>query len=250
MGTKKDDSKKNNEAGGKRFTFSLSLSAIIGISTVLVISIVWAFVFGLIVGRGYQPEEVVPELKHIMPENKPVAEVAPLRNTSDARKGNTLTSNADNAAKAGTQGSGESDNEEILKPEELDFFEQLKKKPEAPAPRVVEKPAPKPAAKPEPRKPQAPKPVPKEEHTDETVFDYTYQLAAFRDNSSAKQFAGRVNDLGYRTVIRSGMASGVRWYRVFVLFRGTPEQTRGMKADMLTLGVKKPLLKGKEAVNR
>ncbi len=63
------DMKKDSQRGGspRRYKFDLSLSGVIGASTVLLLGLVWVFIFGVLVGRGYQPERPVPELAALLP---------------------------------------------------------------------------------------------------------------------------------------------------------------------------------------
>lgn len=55
-------------SGQKRYRFEVSLTGAVGLGTVLVLGVVWVFIFGVLVGRGYQPEDQLPELAKIMPE--------------------------------------------------------------------------------------------------------------------------------------------------------------------------------------
>lgn len=52
----------------RRYKLELSLTGAVGLGTVTFLGLVWVFIFGVLVGRGYQPEKAVPELARIMPE--------------------------------------------------------------------------------------------------------------------------------------------------------------------------------------
>ena len=137
--------KKNTSAEGKRkLTFSLSLSACIGIAVTTVMGFVWVFIFGLLVGRGYQPEEAVPELKHIMPSSAPSAHSTPAKQTDAQNKKSaesapsTKRPRAQNDAAKNRPEAATERQEQVLKAEELNFYDRLKKG-DSPAPKPAQK---------------------------------------------------------------------------------------------------------------
>lgn len=214
---------KNDEGGGKRrLTITLSTSAFIGVITVALLGFVWVFIFGLMIGRGYQPEESVPKLKQMMPAQS-----------------------TNNASPEKTQQSKSSpEKERVLQAEELNFFEQLKKKP-----------APVQKAKRPPKKnghslPQDASTVEKGPKTDGAVYDYTYQVAAFRDMPSAEILHDKIRQKGYRASIASGTANGATWYRILVQFRGTAPAAVSLKEALRNLGIQKPFRKSKILVHQ
>jgi cell division protein FtsN len=118
-GNAKNGSRDNGGSkGGKRFNISLSLPGMVVVVTVLLFGLAWTFVIGVLVGRGYKPEAAVPEIAALMP------------GTGNASKGEV----------------------QVLKPEDLQYLDDLTKKPAAPPASLVakapEKPADKPADKP------------------------------------------------------------------------------------------------------
>ena len=64
---------------------------------------VWAFILGVYIGRGHQPEEVVPEISRIMPETR-------VRSNRTGSSPGTIK-------------------QDILKPEQLEFYDKLKNPP-------------------------------------------------------------------------------------------------------------------------
>lgn len=87
--------------GSRKFRLELTKSGFISLLVVGVLGFVWVFFLGVMVGRGYKPEEAVPELAHIIPQ--PKNEVAQSVVPEPVKVDYTP-----------------------LKPEELQFMEQLK----------------------------------------------------------------------------------------------------------------------------
>lgn len=102
---KKDGS--NN--GSKRYKFEWTMSGLIGLFSVTLLGLIWVFIFGVLVGRGYQPERAMPELARIMPSPTP-----------SVAQSQVAEGKEDKAQKS-----------EVLKPEELLFFDKLKDSPDA-----------------------------------------------------------------------------------------------------------------------
>ena len=158
---------------------------------------------------------------------------------------------------ASTAGSPNWKPPKILTPEELDYQDRLK----APTETVLDEPAPKPKPKPKPEPKPAPKPEPKKVEAKpkavetpparpgEPVYDYVYQVAAFRKVAFAEELSGKLEKAGLRTHIASADAKGSTWYRVQVLHSGTPASTDQMREALATFGIKKPLLKKKPKSN-
>lgn len=88
----------SNDGGPKKFSFELTMSGLVSLGIVLVLGISWVFILGILVGRGYRPEEAVPELAQIMPSAE--------------------TPTALESSQPPT----------VLKPEELQFMEDLQNK--------------------------------------------------------------------------------------------------------------------------
>lgn len=106
---------RDNGGGPRRYTISLSLPGMVVTVAVLLFGLAWTFVLGVLVGRGYSPEAAVPE-------------IAALMSSANATREEAKT----------------------LKPEDLQFLDDLTKKP-APPPASLTAPAPakpKPADKP------------------------------------------------------------------------------------------------------
>ncbi|MDQ7836831.1 MAG: SPOR domain-containing protein [Humidesulfovibrio sp.] len=214
-------------SNGRTYSFSCSFAGLAAMATAATLALSLFFVLGVLVGRGHRPEAVIPPIERIMP-TEAGAKPAP--------------------------------SDEILKAEELQYSEQLAKKgTEATLAKsidAVEHKAPekaKPEAKPDAKgnaKPDAKsntkaeaKPEAKDEDTQR--YDYIYQAASFPDENQAKAFLQRVKGAGLKASIENGTANNKPWFRVVVFFRGTPNDTRGLKEKLAGLGVPKPLMRAK-----
>jgi hypothetical protein len=90
-------SRDNN--GPRKFSLELTTSGVISIAIVALLGMCWAFILGILLGRGYRPENAVPPLANIMPTTE---------------------------AKAPDETVGAPP--KVLKPEELQFMEGLQDK--------------------------------------------------------------------------------------------------------------------------
>lgn len=231
MGISFSKEKEAGESGKRKIIITASPAACSGLAVVSLLCFVWVFVFGLIVGRGYQPEEALPKLKQIMPAPRPEA--------------------AASSASAVATSEETKPSQQVIKPEDLAFYDQLKKDP---APARASKPAPaKPVAsaaqaKPvaTPAKVESPVAPPKSEAKQDSIrYSYVYQAAASKDRDAAENLKSRIESSGLQSRIESVTTSGATWHRVLVLFRGTPEDTNTMKDTLQNLGINKLLLKEK-----
>lgn len=200
-----------DQEGPRRYTLRFSLAGLVSLCLLLVAGLSWMFVMGVLVGRGYKPENAVPTVVKVLPK-----------------------ASAPNATA-------------VLKAEELEFYDELKKKPKAQSPEqktAVQEPVP-PVSKP-PKELSFAGVPPKKPPLDETVYNYTYQAAAFRDLGAAHEFQARLSKLGLANNIETAISQGKTWHRVLVYFKGTPTDTRELKEKLKTLGVDKALLKEKK----
>ncbi len=209
----------------KTWTFTLSLSGMItAVGTVCVVLALF-FILGLLVGRGYQPEQSVPHLADIMPSNHGAA----------------------NATKAPAA--------KVLKVEDLTYPETLAK-----APKQVGQTADEPSKKtPAPKKATAAKPTQKQAKSTTTaqqapragqkIYDYVYQVASFRKQDMADSLSNKLSGAGLNAAIESAATSKGKWFRVVVKHRGTPDSTSAMKSALAKFGISRPLMKRKKLVS-
>ncbi|MGE4551702.1 MAG: SPOR domain-containing protein [Desulfovibrionaceae bacterium] len=215
--------------GPKIFNITLTIADVVWMCAGLAIALTIFFVFGLLVGRGYVPSE-------------PVAAQAPAQEAAGEAANQTEAEPA------------------VLKPEELAYPEKLAEAPPVvvqPEPEAAAEPAGKPEAKPEAKtetavqaKPEAAKPAAVEPVPGEVLYDYVYQVAAFRDLPAAEGLRDRLAAEGLQAEVRTVETKGVTWNRVRVLFTGSPTQTRPLRETITRITKIKPVLVGKTEAKR
>ncbi|MFW6236747.1 MAG: SPOR domain-containing protein, partial [Desulfovibrionales bacterium] len=138
---------------------------------------------------------------------------------------------------------------ETLKPEDLTFYDDLKKGSEPKREPVKKTPVkaspPKPVAQP-PVKPASPAPAAASAETGR--FRYIYQVAAFKEEDRAVLFRDQILKGGISSYFLKGESAGDPWFRVYVSFDGTPEQTGKLHSELEKMGVKNPLLRSKKPI--
>ncbi len=265
----------SNDGGPRRFTLELTTAKIVSVGIVVVLGISWVFILGILVGRGYRPEEAVPELAQIMPAPETPA-------TLDGSEPPT-----------------------VLKPEELQFMEDLQgqgknaetitvestQKPQAskpsqalpggaapsgglvgrdlsdapapakPSPGASSQPRPGPASAPTlaartPAEPVTQPPVPPipaeptstsppktEAKSSGQGFEATYQVASFYKRDQADAMIKKLAQKGFRAEIRQARIKDKDVFRIAVTLRGTEQE---ISAGLEKTGEKGPILLGKK----
>lgn len=200
----------------RKYTITLSFSGLITSGIIMIIAIGWIFAFGVIVGRGYNPEKKLPELARLLPPPE----------------------GAQEPAKA--QG--------ILKPEELTFMTDLKQGGGAPA--APAKPEAKPARPAATQPAAAPQPAPAS--ADKAKYDFVFQAVAYKSRESADKLRERMEGEGLRTrmTIEKDKRGRPKWFRVQVLVRGTDADAAGVKGLLAKMGLKDATQISKKAVGR
>ena len=249
----------------RSFNLTLTIPGLTAWAIGLVVVLSSFFALGVVVGRSYRPKPVI------------------LTQPSDPEAGKVLAAPAETTANAtGKNATALAKAETVLKPEELQYMERLKSRPEpqapAPAAKAPDKPQPaakngaadkkaeaakKDAAKKEtPKKEAAPmagsekkdaskdQPAKKEsasQDPDQQVYAYQYQVASFKKQEVAEEMRRKVAKLGLDTVVQAKPDNGQSWFRVVVRFTGKPEDTRGLKDKLATIGVTRTMLLSKRA---
>ena len=221
---------------GRRYTISLSPAGVVTSVIIGIIAIGWIFAFGVIVGRGYNPETQISELTNLLPPPQEEEKTEP-----------------------------------ILKPEELKFMSELKDKeartirlPQSSAQNAsvqltdiesrtaasasthVEKNA---AAD---KKTAADKSVPSLEKKGSERFDFVFQAVAYKKREQADSLREKLEGEGLRTRLNidKDKDGKPRWYRVQVLYRGTESDLDHVRAIMDDMNIREPKLISKQPVKR
>lgn len=238
----------------RTFNLTLTIPGLTAWAVGLVVLLSSFFALGVVVGRSYRPRAVV------------------LTQPADPAAGKVLAAPDPQPNATAKEAPAPAKAEAVLKPEELQYMERLKHKPEAPAQppaaKAVDKPQPgakdnaKDAKKTGPDKKEAAdkkdaadrnaaKDKAKKDAAsadpDQQIYNYQYQVASFKKQDVAEDMRKKVAKLGLDTVVQAGADNGQPWYRVVVRFSGKPEDTRGLKEKLATIGVSKPILLSKRA---
>lgn len=196
----------------KGFTFTLGPGLLLASCLGFLVILAWVFVFGVIVGRGLNPETQMPGAS-IMNQCEPRQENEP--------------------------------KPEILKPEELTFLNDLKqpggkklqlpsakseKPQESTAPAQDTPPPPPPPVKPAPPVQAGP------------VYNYVFQVAAYKSEEPANLLRKKLEAVGLRSTLvgRKGQKGGI--YRVQVSARGGETLGAEIKSKLAQVGVRDAIM--------
>lgn len=218
---------KAREAKNKKDTFSLriSLPGLLAVIVLIVVGMGWSFAIGVSVGRGHQPDEMARQMAHkILPETLPL-----------------LTEK----------------NEEVLKSEELEFFDKLKLGPgsQVATNRLPKAAPPKKETKSEatpstsmPALPNAPAPATPNAavaSARDEIFMYNYQVAALASMEQAQGLLKRLDAQGFKTSVVTATHEGKTWFRVYVHHQGTAQSVSTLKENLKGSGVASILLRSR-----
>ena len=212
------------------FTIKLSLLSLLGIGSASLVAVVWIFALGIIVGRGYAPEDKVPVLGKLMPD---------------------------------TTEKSDEDNSEIIKPEDLTFMSELKTQPTlSTEPSASGKDAPQ-AATQTPTRPTAPAAsaptaasagaqAQVESKASTERYNYVFQVIAYKKSEQADAFREKLEQEGLRTRlnIERDKQGKARFYRVQVLLLGTEQDAENVKDTLVRNGIKDPFLFSRKPAGR
>ncbi|WP_027191609.1 SPOR domain-containing protein [Fundidesulfovibrio putealis] len=271
--------------GPRKFSFEFTGPGLISVVVVGVLGIVWVFILGVLVGRGYKPENAVPQVAQIMPSTAPAAQ-------QENREPPTVLKPEDLQFQDTLQGK---------KPQETVTVDSAKKPADAPgapglqggsapvsslAPAAgsagaavpttsLEKtPAPLPKGqvatspaqpdrktpKADPAKPADPKDAKDAKaakdskdskaakdakDTKSPKIQATYQIAALDKQSQAQAEVDRLAKKGVKASVEEAKVDGKSLYRVIVQVKGTEAE---IKQTLEKAGAKKPILRDKKSL--
>ncbi|MCA1946355.1 MAG: SPOR domain-containing protein [Desulfovibrio sp.] len=254
---------------GKRYKLEFSHTGLVGFVAVTLLGLVWVFIFGVLVGRGYRPETAVPELARIMPAEQNAGKVLAdqgvlppeeLEFYDALRKGGNVSPTLPSEAVAVSGPVSDTSLHPAFEDEDLPPAEVVQDlartgTPVAAAPAASPKhqPAqPAAASKPAVAKPAAPAAQPPVSDDDTGPpgqrYAYVYQAAAFNEAAKAEAFKGKMHALNLKASVQKVEDNGKTWHRVMVHFEGTPEDTRLLKEKLRQAGIEKALLRSKKPI--
>jgi len=255
--------------GPRKFSFELTMSGIISLIVVAVLGVTWVFILGVLVGRGYKPENAVPELAQMMPTTESSApaesgEAPTVLKAEDlqfmenlqgkAKEGDMIIVESTTTPSASTEGQPKDAAGAGVETYDLDKAEgpavatsdaapepakQLAEADmKAKKPKTEAKPAPTPTApaveiaKEEPQKPA-------EAKSSGPRFTATYQIASFYKKDQADSMVKKLAKNGLSPTIREADANGKHVYRIVITVTGTDQE---LSEAIRKTGEKGPML--------
>lgn len=197
--------------------------------------LVWVFIFGIMLGRGHNPEEVVPELAKVMPA-PPAALPVPA-------PADELLHKRDLKYHDSLKGKNAAQPPRVTAPASAPQAGQQSGQPQArQQPDLASKPAtPKPAAT--PKRAQPPQPAAPDQ--DQTVYNYVYQVAAFNQLQQAQSLQQKLQRGGMTVKVTETQANNRTWFRILVNFKGKTEDTRKLREKLAEHGIQNIILRDK-----
>ncbi len=199
---------KNKKKQEPRLSLQLTPGRTLTLGGFALLAIVWAFILGVFVGRGYNPEDVMPDISRIMPQEE--------KKQEEAR---------------------------ILRPEELEFHERLRSEP-ARGPAPQEQPA-APAADPPREQAMETAALPPDPEPEAESFVYTFQGGSFQSMERAGGLQQRLYQEGFEASINRAFSGEKPWYRVIIEVETTPSKIDSFKQKLGEQGIDQPLLRNK-----
>lgn len=264
---------KSAASGGKprRFTFSLSGVAVAALGMVLAAAVGWAFFMGFMVGRGQNPEKSVEQMTGMLGDEQ-AQPAAPVPPTAPAAPGaqSAPTAQPERAEQPEQAGSAA---EVPASPADAAHATQAQQSPQAAPQEESAFPFSRPQgaglaawgispATPAPGAPAAPSTPPQSQRADprqaqrasaaqpkaaqaEPLFDYSFQVAAFKDKADADKLRARLESKG----LRSRQQKSGKVLLVLVNLRGTELDAANLREELQRMKLGKPLLASKKAVS-
>ena len=199
-------------------TLHLRIPTLIGGLLALLVGLVWVFILGILVGRGQAPEQQIPQIAGLMPK----VEASALSPPQIA----------------------EPPIPTVIPEEELSYTRILR--PESAAQRG---PTPSTPAKPDPQKP-APEKPPVVDDAKKEVFDYVFQVAAYKSADPCDRLVEKLKKAGLKCSTEKTEGKNVTWYKALVTLRGTAEEAKALEAALAVHKLSAPLLRSKKPVTR
>lgn len=244
------NSRKSEPITKRSYMLRLTASSIMTAIIVLVIGIGWSFVLGVMVGRGYNPEKKIPQLASFLPRE-------------------------DDAAQATTSRVGDDQPvDKVMRPEDLSYAASLKGKP-GQGKLAVTPAKPGPDAKPKNMQnatipvmqvhdestavtqagivsqpavqEQAKVKAPTTPAATQSLFDFTFQVATFKETGSVDNLRAKLEGAGLRSRMEKTTGK-TPLYKVMVLFRGTAEASQSVRQTLIDMGLGQPIQRGKSPV--
>ncbi len=219
-------SAKGKPSGRRYINLSMTVPAFLSSILALIVGLVWIFILGVIMGRGYTPESRIPELGKLMP--KAGAYTAPT-SLHENTQSNATDPKAAVAAK-----------DPALNTDDLAYRQSLKNAlPATIRPQNATQPAPADTKTPEKKA----EPAVKEE-----TFTYLYRVASYKSAQPAEAMVAKLKAAGLKPQLQKTTEKNITWYKVIVTFKGTPKETRTLRASLEKQKITRIILESKTPI--
>lgn len=259
---------KSAASGGKprRFTFSLSGVAVAALGLVLVAAVGWAFFMGFMVGRGQNPEKSVEQMTGMLRDEQaqpaapapPAAPAAPGAQSAPTAQPEQAGSTAGVSASPAdaSQNAARAQQSPQAAPQDGSAFPFSRPQgaglaawgisPATPAPGAPAAPSTPPQSqRADPRQAQRASAAQPKAAQAEPLFDYSFQVAAFKDKADADKLRARLESKG----LRSRQQKSGKVLLVLVNLRGTELDAANLREELQRMKLGKPLLASQKAVS-
>ena len=209
----------------KTYTLTLTVPKAILLGVVSLILISWFFFLGLVVGRGYEPENIIPQVAQMMPQAGQIASsergMAPSatgqtpsqaqqQNDNVDANGRNIIAEADKAYRANIRQEGAAATPSTPVP------------PSLPPPSSASQRAAGQGTAGQGTAGQAQNQTVTQ--GDATTFKFVYQLASFKEEKAAQDLKNKLAAAGYTARVTTSKGAQSTWYRIIVDFTGTQAQ--------------------------
>lgn len=257
---------KRAAGSGRTITITLRLPTAVSGLIILCAGFIAVFSLGILLGRGYDIEGRIPQLERIMPQaahpEQPSVvaqdQTRSIGQSTDSAPGGTEPA-------AGGSGSGQDNTAartvaapshppsdprgQVMGQGDLAYRDSLKQRQRPSGQKQG-------AARQEPsggktattareKTGSAKQTQPEGAAGKQNAFAYVYQVAAYKDAAMSDKLAARLKAAGIRARTEKFQGSGSTWYRTVVDFRGSPDDTDGLRAKLKAQGLTRLILKSK-----
>lgn len=261
----------------KAFNVKISLTTVITVSVLFLICFGWSFVLGVMVGRDYDPETIMPEFSKVLPLNITKGQI---QLTPEELK--QTNSEIAQLEKLDTKALTENKESQVIQVEELNFASSLKGKPGegklAPIPKELEqknvqilpeiasKDAPIPAnnknttrtesriiadrSEKIPKMPRISQIVSNSTQEEQKVYNYIIQVATLKNIDAVDKLRASLEGYDLRTRMEKWQGRNALLYRVLVVFRGTEKKVKELDVIFKKLRLGQTIQKEKTLIAR
>lgn len=218
----------------KSYTLSLTLPRILALSIGGLLIISWFFFLGLVLGRGYLPEQAIPQLAGVMPQPQVQTEATDAPPAGGAPASTTAQTDGEGSI---TQATGPNNGRSIIVEADKNYRNNIKqdKSKQSGAPSLTV-----------PSQTQQEAAAAQLAGADKTVFAYVYQLASFKEEKAAKDLTAKLTSAGYKARVTMSEGSKSKWYKIILDYTGTQDQAEKATADLQSFKLGKPLMLSKK----